>query len=94
MSEAGWTDCHDCGMSCEAAEYHPFAACLMFKQCRNSETVRANLQSVHAAGRVAGLREAAEIVSKRQGWHGELIANQIAQAAQGEQSSCKGSFDN
>ena len=25
------------------AEYHPYAACLMFKACHNSETVFANL---------------------------------------------------
>jgi hypothetical protein len=27
-------------------EYHPFAACLMHEACRNSETVRANLNAV------------------------------------------------
>lgn len=46
MTEAGWTVCIECGMMCEAVEYHPYAACLMFKQCLNSETVRANLQAV------------------------------------------------
>lgn len=62
MTEAGWTVCIECGMMCEAVEYHPYAACLMFKQCLNSETVRANLQAVrddsYQQGRVAGLREA------------------------------------
>jgi len=66
MTEAGWTVCIECGMMCEAVEYHPYAACLMFKQCLNSETVRANLQAVrddsYHQGRVAGLREAAEMV--------------------------------
>ena len=66
MTEAGWTVCIECGMMCEAVEYHPYAACLMFKQCLNSETVRANLQAVrddsYQQGRVAGLREAAEMV--------------------------------
>ena len=61
MTEAGWTVCIECGMMCEAVEYHPYAACLMFKQCLNSETVRANLQAVrddsYHQGRVAGLRE-------------------------------------
>ena len=64
MTEAGWTVCIECGMMCEAVEYHPYAACLMFKQCLNSETVRANLQAVrddsYQQGRVAGLREAEE----------------------------------
>ena len=66
MTEAGWTVCIECGMMCEAVEYHPYAACLMFKQCLNSETVRANLQAVrddsYHQGRVAGLREAVEII--------------------------------
>ena len=66
MTEAGWTVCIECGMMCEAVEYHPYAACLMFKHCLNSETVRANLQAVrddsYHQGRVAGLREAAEMV--------------------------------
>lgn len=38
--------CAECGMQCDPGEYHPFAACLMFKQCRDSETVRANLEAV------------------------------------------------
>ena len=55
-------------MVCEAVEYHPYAACLMFKQCLNSETVRANLQAVrddsYHQGRVAGLTFAAEQAGK------------------------------
>ena len=62
MTEAGWSVCAECGMGCNAGEYHPYAACLMFKQCRNSETVRANLQAVrddsYQQGRVAGIMEA------------------------------------
>ena len=61
MTEAGHSVCAECGMGCNAGEYHPYAACLMFKQCRNSETVRANLQDVrddsYQQGRVEGLRE-------------------------------------
>ena len=61
MTEAGWTVCIECGMMCEAVEYHPYAACLMFKQCLNSETVRANLQAVrddsYQQGRVAAAKE-------------------------------------
>jgi len=37
--------CQECGMECTPNEYHPYAACLMFKGCHNSETVRANLLS-------------------------------------------------
>lgn len=40
------TPCAECGMPCTANEYHPYAACLMFKQCRNSGTVRENLTYV------------------------------------------------
>lgn len=40
--------CGECGMPCTRAEYHPYAACLMFKACQNSDTVRANLQAVRA----------------------------------------------
>lgn len=45
------TSCAECGMPVRAGEYHPYAACLMFKACHNSETVRANLAFVmeHAA---------------------------------------------
>jgi hypothetical protein len=38
------------------AEYHPYAACLMFKQARNSTTVEANLAAVAEYG--AGLAAA------------------------------------
>ena len=62
MTEVGHSVCAECGMGCNAGEYHPYAACLMFKQCRNSETVRANLQDVrddsYQQGRVAGIMEA------------------------------------
>lgn len=42
--------CGSCGMPCTPTEYHPYAACLMFKACHNSETVRANLDDVRAHG--------------------------------------------
>ena len=38
--------CAECGMPVESGEYHPFAACLMFKACHDSETVKANLWAV------------------------------------------------
>jgi hypothetical protein len=43
--------CACCGMSCTPAEYHPYAACLIFQQCHNSTTVRANLHAVLLHGR-------------------------------------------
>lgn len=47
------TPCAECGMPCDPAEYHPFAACLMFKACHDSSVVRANLDAVSAAEREA-----------------------------------------
>lgn len=41
--------CTCCWMPCAPGEYHPYAACLMFKACNNSETVRANLDDVRRA---------------------------------------------
>ena len=38
--------CYHCGMQVRAGEYHPFAACLMFKGCGDREVVQANLKSV------------------------------------------------
>ena len=51
MDEREMTPCAECGMPCREDEYHPYAACLMFKACNNSDTVRGNLQDVLDAGR-------------------------------------------
>ena len=40
------TTCQECGMLIEANEYHPYAACLMFKACQDGEVVRENLKAV------------------------------------------------
>lgn len=45
---ASMAPCGDCGMPCSPNEYHPYAACLMFKACHNSETVKANLDAIRA----------------------------------------------
>ena len=42
--------CAECGMHVRANEYHPFAACLMFKACHDSDTVRASLVAVQEHG--------------------------------------------
>lgn len=36
--------CRECGMPCTPTEYHPYAACLMFRGCHNSKVVRENLR--------------------------------------------------
>jgi hypothetical protein len=53
MSEQPTTEgrCAECGMPCAPGEYHPFAACLMFRECHSSEMVRLNLQAVVDHGR-------------------------------------------
>lgn len=33
-------------MTVNTGEYHPYAACLMYKGCYDSDTVRANLKAV------------------------------------------------
>lgn len=48
--------CSECGMILHSTdEYHPYAACLMFKQCQDSVIVRANLEAVKQAGYRAAL---------------------------------------
>lgn len=49
--------CGECGMPVLPYQYHPYAACLMFKACHHSGTVEANLQAVIEKGREEGLRE-------------------------------------
>ena len=50
--------CQECGMPVDPSEYHPYGACLMFKGCHNSATVRANLWAIqersYNIGREAG----------------------------------------
>jgi hypothetical protein len=43
-------ECKECGMLVEPGEYHPYAACLMFKACGIGVVVRANLDAVQAHG--------------------------------------------
>jgi len=39
-------ECQECGMTTEKGEYHPYAACLMFKASGKGDTVRMNLKAV------------------------------------------------
>jgi len=50
-------ECKECGMPVDANEYHPYAACLMFKACYDSATVKANLDSVINHGYQAHIEE-------------------------------------
>ncbi len=49
--------CQECGMPVRLGEYHPYAACLMFKGCHSSETVRTNLEAITKEWRAIGARE-------------------------------------
>lgn len=49
-------------------EYHPYAACLMFKACQDASTVRKNLEALthparKAEAEVATLRAALELIA-------------------------------
>ena len=42
--------CRECDMALRSpTEYHPYAACLMFKACHDGDTVRANLDAVRTS---------------------------------------------
>jgi hypothetical protein len=43
------TPCGECGMPV-SGEYHPYAACLMFKASRNAKVVKENLDAVLSEG--------------------------------------------
>lgn len=45
MDKPVTTPCAECGMLTHG-QYHPYAACLMFKACHNSEIVEMNLKAV------------------------------------------------
>lgn len=40
---SGEMECLECGMLTRLGEYHPYAACLMFRACRDSALVREHL---------------------------------------------------
>ena len=43
--------CAECGMETKPDDYHPYAACLMFKACHSSVTVSVNLAAVIEHGK-------------------------------------------
>ena len=51
--------CQQCGMHVEnATDYHPYAACLMFKACHDGNKVQANLDAVVEYGEREGRKDA------------------------------------
>lgn len=58
--------CHECGFPVMDGEFHPYAACLMFKACGNSDTVTANLKAVVVHGYSIGFDEGIALYKKQQ----------------------------
>jgi hypothetical protein len=50
-------ECKECGMLVDVNEYHPYAACLMFKACHDNSIVQANLDAVRAYGYQAHIEQ-------------------------------------
>lgn len=42
------TRCAECGMHCAPREFHPYAACLLFRACGNATEVRAHIATLRA----------------------------------------------
>lgn len=57
--------CAGCGMGCYPAEYHPHAACTIFKATRSSSETRAALEQVYAFGFRSGEIAAAQVLRLR-----------------------------
>ncbi len=49
--------CAECGMIVKLGEYHPFAACLMYKNCKDENTVRENLKAITTQWTALGERQ-------------------------------------
>lgn len=56
------TKCQECGMPVKDGEFHPYAACLMYKACHSPEDVRGNIAALYqhgyTDGHCAGRKEA------------------------------------
>lgn len=71
--------CDFCGMPCTLNEYHPNAACLMFKACHNSDTVRANLEAVRGTPAPVGVEPVAWAFQHDDGtWHDPSLTEHSA----------------
>lgn len=52
----GELPCGECLMLVKPGEYHPYAACLMFKACHDSRIVRENLAAVLEHGKIPHIK--------------------------------------
>lgn len=58
---SGYESCQECGMPVDTGEYHPYAACLIFKGCNDAETARANMSVLQKNGWKEGMEQSAKI---------------------------------
>ena len=60
--------CTECGMPVQWGDYHPYAACLMFKGCGDAETVNKHLNAIkdqwYELGKRKGLTDAIDATTK------------------------------
>lgn len=72
--------CGECGMLCDPAEYHPFTACLLFKQTHDDKATRDALNAVYEHARAAITSEVAQapFQSRVQPWMLECFGAEIA----------------
>jgi len=62
--------CQECTMMVKPSEYHPYAACLMFKACHDSDTVRKNLDAVLNTRPITPLQAAEKaFIEAYRKWH-------------------------
>lgn len=73
--------CQQCGMFVVTGEYHPFAACLMFKGCHDSDTVRKNLLAVVDGGKKVERERCARICDNLPTKYGVTCAKKIRASA-------------
>ena len=57
--------CNECGMPVKDGAFHPYAACLMFKACSNTDTVTKNLEAVLTHGYSIGFGEGIDLYKKQ-----------------------------
>ena len=70
MSEIENGMCTECGMHVKLGEYHPYTACLMYKGCKDSVVVRANLTALIQTWFDMGARECLQRIG--QAWDVDL----------------------
>lgn len=84
------TRCAECGMHCTPGEFHPYAACLLFRACGNATEVRAHIEALRAptAEQADAVRVGSETwnvlrlcITELSGWmrdHGQDLRSQDA----------------